>query len=81
MDAEEVRQLLDGALQEVLKSDRHLFETDGGERSIAARLAMSLQALFNEYKVDADYTRAGKVPKRLNLPKECAATRMRTINP
>jgi len=36
---------------------------------------MSLQARFKEYKVDADYTRAGKVPKRLNLPKECAGYR------
>jgi len=38
MDAKDVRKRLDDALREVLESDRHLFETDASERSIAARL-------------------------------------------
>jgi hypothetical protein len=75
MDAETVMKKLGVALQEVLKSDRHLLETDGGERSIAARLAMYLQKEFPEYKVDADYNRDGKVPKRLTLPAECKGYR------
>jgi hypothetical protein len=48
---------------------------DVGERSIAARLAMYLQNGFPKYKVDADYNRAGDVPKRLNLLVECAGYR------
>ncbi len=75
MDAEDVKRRLDCALMEVLQSDRYLLESDAGERSIAARLAMYLQNQFPEYKVDADYNRAGTMPKRLNLPPECAGYR------
>jgi hypothetical protein len=74
-NAQDVRKRLDDALREVVKSDRHLFETDAGERSIAARLAMYLQNVFPGYKVDAEYNRAGDVPKRLNLPLQCAGYR------
>lgn len=75
MDTDEVRNRLNNALGELVENDRHLFATDGGERSIAARLAMYLQNRFPGYKVDADYNRAGKVPKRLRVPAECAGYR------
>lgn len=71
-DQADVRNRLNDAILEVVKSDRYLFETDVGERTIAARLAMYLQPAFPEYKVDTDYNRAGEMPKRLKLPPECA---------
>lgn len=75
MDTEDVRKRLDDALRELVKIDRHLFDTNASERSIAARLAMLLQNRFPQYKVDADYNRAGEVPKQLRLPAECAGYR------
>jgi hypothetical protein len=75
MKPDEVRDRVNDALGQLLKGDRHLFETDGGERSIAARLAMYLQDRFPGFAVDADYNRAGKFPKRLRLPLECAGYR------
>jgi hypothetical protein len=43
MEAEEVKELLDQAMAESVARHRYLFERDAGERTIAARLAMSLQ--------------------------------------
>jgi hypothetical protein len=55
-----------------MRRDRHLFENNLGERCIASRLAMHLQNAFPEHSVDAEYNRAGDIPKKLGLPPECA---------
>lgn len=76
MEAAEVRERLGDALQEAVETDRHLFENNVGERTIAARLAMYLQKRFPEHAVDADYNRDGGDPKRLiGLPEKCARYR------
>lgn len=75
MNAVEVRQRLEIALQEVKKSDRHLLENNVSERSIAARLAMYLQRQFPEHMVDAEYNRQGENPKRVTMPEQCAGYR------
>jgi hypothetical protein len=75
MDEEDVKARLARGLAEVVKNDRYLFETDNGERAIAARLAACLQREFADFNVDAEYNRAGKQPKRLRLPEECAKYR------
>jgi hypothetical protein len=72
MEAEEVRKRLHDALHEVVSNDGYLLENNLGERCIAARLMMYLQQAFPEYAVDAEYNRAGNIPKKLGLPDECA---------
>ena len=54
------------------ENDQYLLENDLGERCIASRLAMYLQQEFPEYSVDVEYNRDGVVPKRLQLPEDCA---------
>jgi len=49
MDPQDARKRLEDALSEVVRNDRHLFETDANERTIAGRLAMYLQQRFVEY--------------------------------
>jgi len=46
MEAAELMHLLDEAIRETVGRDRYLFENNAGERTIAARLAISLQSRF-----------------------------------
>jgi hypothetical protein len=75
MEADVVRARLEAALNELLAKDTHLFSTDAAERSIAARLAMYLQAHFPDHHVDADYNRLGDIPKKVQLPPACEGRR------
>jgi hypothetical protein len=68
----EIRERLNKAVQVLNEKDRYLLENDLSERCIASRLAMYLQPLFPDQVVDVEYNRAGDMPKRLNLPDECA---------
>jgi hypothetical protein len=72
MERDDVRRRLEAALERLVRNDAYLLANNLGERCIAARLAMYLQGAFPEYAVDAEYNRAGDVPKRLGLPDECA---------
>jgi len=69
--------LLDEAIRETVGRDRYLFENNAGERTIAARLAISLQSRFKDWSVDSDYNRMrGHFPKKLDgLPEECTRYR------
>jgi hypothetical protein len=71
MEHDIVRRRLEAALEKLVREDEYLLVNDLSERCIASRLAMYLQAEFNEYSVDAEYNRAGDIPKRLGLPEEC----------
>lgn len=56
---------LRNALQKLLERDAYLLTVDANERSIAARLAMYLQAEYTDWHVDCEYNRDGIDPKRL----------------
>ena len=72
MEGEDVRKRLDAALQKLVTSDAYLLTHNLGERCISSRLAMYLQDEFPEHSADAEYNRAGDVPKRLDLAEDCA---------
>jgi len=72
MERDEVRKRLQTALEKLVRDDAYLLANNLGERCIAARLAMYLQREFPEHAVDAEYNRAGDIPKRLGLPQDCA---------
>ena len=61
MERDDVQRRLDAALGRLVREDKYLFENNLGERCIAARLAMYLQAEFPEHNVDAEYNRDGAV--------------------
>lgn len=77
VEEHEVRKRLEAALLRLTEADRHLLENDLSERCIAGRLAMYLQGFFPDHAVDVEYNRAGDIPKRLDLPNECANYRDR----
>jgi hypothetical protein len=70
--AVQVRARLTEAVTRLNATDGYLLQNDLSERCIASRLAMYLQPLFPDHVVDVEYNRAGDIPKRLNLPDECA---------
>ena len=72
MEEHEVRERLEAALVRLAETDLYLLEYDLSERCIAGRLAMYLQDVFPDHTVDIEYNRAGNIPKRLNLPDDCA---------
>jgi hypothetical protein len=76
LNPEELTRILNEAMRETETRDRYLFENNGAERNIAARLAMSLQARLTDWVVDPDYNRMnGRHSKRVVLPPECAGYR------
>jgi hypothetical protein len=77
MESYDARRRLEEALNAFLKRDRYLLEQDLREESISARLAYHLQALFEEYDVDVEYNRSGRIPKRLRTINECVKKRDR----
>lgn len=72
MERDDVRRRLEAALEKLVASDAYLLAHNLGERCIASRLAMYLQDEFPNHVADAEYNRAGAVPKRLDLPEDCA---------
>jgi hypothetical protein len=72
MEAEEVKRLLDIALQRVNSEDPFLLENDLYECCIGGRLAMYLQALFSQYSVDVEYSKHGILDKTLSNLENCA---------
>ncbi len=72
MEYREVERRVEESIQSFQQEDRYLLEHNLSERCIAARLAIHLQRFFPEYSVDVEYNRAGYIPKRLDLPEECA---------
>jgi len=77
MEAQEVRGRVEAAIGAFMARDYYLIEHDLREECISARLALHLQALFDDYSVDVEYNRAGDLAKRLQLPDECAKKRDR----
>jgi len=72
MEREAVEQRLDRALRRLAEEDGYLLENNLSERCLAARLAIHLQSEFPLHKVDVEYNRKGRAPKRLGLPEACA---------
>lgn len=72
MEHAEVARRVDEALQAFRQNDGYLLEHNLSERCIAARVALHLQRCFPDYSVDVEYNRAGDMPKRLDLPEDCA---------
>jgi hypothetical protein len=72
MEYPEVKRRVNVSLEYFEQEDRYLLEHNLSERCIAARIAYHLQRVFPEYSVDVEYNRAGDIPKRLDLPEECA---------
>src|SRR4051812_22600469 len=72
MEREDVENRLDRALARFTEREAYLLENNLSERCIASRLAMHLQEQFPDHKVDVEYNRQGRAPKRLGLPEECA---------
>lgn len=56
--------------------DRRLLEYEANERTICARLAMHLQAVFPGYDVDVEYNRYGMDPKTVEMNPEPDETRI-----
>lgn len=72
MELIEIKKRVSEALAKFKEVGSYLLENNLGERCIASRYALHLQAVFPEYSVDVEYNRVGKPPKRLELPEECA---------
>lgn len=77
MEREDVLRRLEAALDRLVRQDAYLLTNNLGERCIAARLAMYIQAEFPEPDVDVDveYNRDSDAPKRLGLRNECTMSR------
>ncbi len=72
MEYNEVERRVRDSIKAFELDDRYLLEHNLSERCIASRLAIHLQTFFPQYSVDVEYNRAGDIPKRLDLPDECA---------
>jgi hypothetical protein len=58
---------IDRALNQLIRADDHLLDTDCSERSVTHQLAVYLAAEFPGYNVDCEYNRDGFDVKRLKL--------------
>lgn len=58
------------SIEQLLKQDAYLLETDLAERTICGRLAMYLQQHFPDFDVDVEYNRNGDEGKRLEGVKD-----------
>ena len=59
------------ALQRLLDVDPFLLVADANERSIAHRLGVHLNSVFEDWDVDCEYNRDGHEPKKLRLSDNC----------
>lgn len=74
MEHSEVIRKLHSAYCRLLRNDIALLELNANERSITHKLAEYLQSEFQEWHVDCEYNRKGKLPKRLIGIKENVST-------
>lgn len=74
MEHSEVIRKLHSAYCRLLRNDFALLELNANERSITHKLAEYLQSEFQEWHVDCEYNRKGKLPKRLIGIKENVST-------
>jgi hypothetical protein len=75
MNENELKDLVETALESFRRRDRYLLENDLSERCIAARLAFHLQNRLvdlPELSVDVEYNRKGISPKKMAIPDRCA---------
>src|SRR4051812_13278406 len=64
---EEIRQAVVRALERLKIEDAHLFKVGISERSLTFRLSLYLRDEFDAgWRVDCEYNRDGKYPKRLD---------------
>jgi hypothetical protein len=69
------------ALAILLARDTALLSRNAAERTVAARLALYLSALFPAYDVDVEYNRHGLDPKDVTLPITCRGGGRKLIVP
>jgi hypothetical protein len=81
MEQEDVQARLNAALERFRAEDMYLLENDLNERCIASRLALHLQRVFPDHKVDVEYNRAGEVEKRVRISAECDTRKNRKGDP
>ena len=62
-----VEDAINQALNQLLRSDAELLQSDVNERSISHRLAGYLEPFFSGWNVDCEYNRDRHEPKRLNI--------------
>lgn len=62
-----VESALDGALEQLFRSDGVILAMDVNERSISHRLAIYLEPFFHGWNVDCEYNRNHDDPKRLDI--------------
>ncbi len=70
MNEENIKEALDEALSQLIRSDADLLRIDANERSITHRIALYLEKYFSGWNVDCEYNRDGHEPKRLGLNPE-----------
>jgi hypothetical protein len=75
---EEIQSRIQIALADLIADDLYLLRSGLGERCIAHRLAVHLEAAFDEYDVDCEYNRNGAQLKKLPLSEECRELLRRT---
>lgn len=71
MNPKEVEERTSAALDRFLHEDEYLLRYNLGERTIAHRFAVCLEAVFPEWNVDCEYNRDGRNIKRIPLSEAC----------
>ncbi len=71
MQLVEIEERISEALDHFLRADIYLLRYNLGERSIAHRFAVCLEAVFPRWHVDCEYNRAGQDVKRIPLSDAC----------
>jgi hypothetical protein len=76
----EIKSRIDNALNELTSqsNDKYLLEHNLGERCIAHRFAVHLEAQFPDWDVDCEYNRNGDELKEMPLSEECKALLRKT---
>lgn len=69
------------ALGALFNRDGALLERNASERAIAAKFALYLVPLFEQYDVDVEYNRHGLQPKAVNLADDCQEAGRKLIVP
>ena len=70
MNEQEVRIKIEAAIQKLIDHDRPLLEIDVNERTITHRLAIYIEELFPEWKVDCEYNRLFDQSKQIVVTKK-----------
>lgn len=70
ISADEIKELVVRALEQLRDKDRYLLENDLNECSINHKLACHLQNYFPDWDVDCEYNKNADKVKELDLPKD-----------